>query len=333
MKKKAILVTGGAGFIGSHFVDRMMATTDRPVLVVDNLNDSYSPMVKLRNVSDHLSDPRFRLYRIDICDKAMLEKIFAGCEIDTIVHLAALAGVRPSIAAPENYVRTNVAGTLTILELAKRFGIGKLIFGSSSSVYGANPKTPFSENDPVASPISPYAATKSAGELLCHTYSHLSGIDCVCLRFFTVYGPRQRPDLAIHRFVRRIANGKAIHLFGDGKSSRDYTYIDDIINGIEAALKFRGSGFEVINLGGSEPVELSDLVRVIGRAMNVEPNIERLPDQPGDVRKTFADITKAKKLLGYRPATTIERGIDEFVRWFRLHARPGVASAARVQTA
>jgi UDP-glucuronate 4-epimerase len=242
--------------------------------------------------------------------------VFEGADFDCIVHLAARAGVRPSLEQPLLYAETNIEGTLNLLELAKQNHIKQFVFGSSSSVYGINAKVPFSEDDPVRQPISPYAATKAAGELLCHTYAHLYGLRCICLRFFTVYGARQRPDLAIHKFARLISEGQPIPVFGDGTTRRDYTYVDDIIAGVRAAIDYDQSDYEVVNLGESRTVELRQLISLLEKELDLPAKIDRQPLQPGDVPQTFADITKARRLLGYDPQTQIESGIKKFVKWF-----------------
>ncbi|MDX6612206.1 MAG: UDP-glucuronate 4-epimerase [Blastocatellia bacterium] len=312
-----ILITGGAGFIGSHLVDRMLGEGDWQVTVVDDFNDFYDPEIKHKNISAHLSHPNFRLVEADIRDRNALTNVFAGGNFDCIVHLAARAGVRPSLQQPALYAETNINGTLNLLELAHEHRIKQFVFGSSSSVYGINARVPFSEEDHVRQPISPYAATKGAGELLCHTYSHLYDLRCVCLRFFTVYGARQRPDLAIHKFAKLISEGRPIPIFGDGTTRRDYTYIDDIIAGVRAAIDYQASEYEVINLGESRTVELNELISLLEGELGQEAIIDRQPLQPGDVPQTFADITKARQLLGYNPQTPIEDGIREFIQWFR----------------
>jgi len=313
---KNALVTGGAGFIGSHLVDRLLDSDLEQMTVVDDLNDFYSPEIKRENITEHRRDARYRLAEIDIRNRGMLEDLFNQNRFDCIVHLAARAGVRPSLEQPQLYTQTNVDGTVNLLELAHHHGIRQFIFGSSSSVYGINAKVPFSEDDPIRQPISPYAATKAAGELMCHTYSHLYDMRCVCLRFFTVYGPRQRPDLAIHKFAKLITEGKPIPVFGDGTTRRDYTYIDDIIDGVMAAIAYEKTDFEVINLGESRTVELNGLISLLEKELGTKAVIDRQPPQPGDVPQTFADITKARALLGYNPQTQIEDGLHRFVEWF-----------------
>ncbi|HEY0547578.1 MAG TPA: GDP-mannose 4,6-dehydratase [Pyrinomonadaceae bacterium] len=314
---KNILVTGGAGFIGSHLVDKLLSERAWRVVAVDDFNDFYEPELKRANVRSHVADAAYRLVEADIRDRAALDEIFAATKFDAIVHLAARAGVRPSLTEPQLYAETNINGTLNLLELAREHGIKQFVFGSSSSVYGINAKVPFSEEDQIRQPISPYAATKAAGELICHTYSHLYGIRCVCLRFFTVYGARQRPDLAIHKFARLIDEGQAIPVFGDGTTRRDYTYIDDIIQGVRAAIDYDESDYEIFNLGESRTVELRELIALLEKELDSKAVINRQPMQPGDVPQTFADITKARKLLGYDPHTQIEEGIRRFVEWFR----------------
>ena len=318
---KNILVTGGAGFIGSHLVDRLLSEGEWQVTVVDDLNDFYDPAIKRENVDRVAKNPHYRLVGADIRDQAALVRVFDQANFQCIVHLAARAGVRPSLDQPQLYAQTNINGTLNLLELAREHGIKQFVFGSSSSVYGLNAKVPFSEEDPIRQPISPYAATKGAGELLCHTYSHLYGIRSVCLRFFTVYGPRQRPDLAIHKFSRLISEGKPIPVFGDGTTRRDYTFIDDIIAGVKASIDYvadYGKGdYEVINLGESRTVELRELISLLEKELGAKAVIDRQPLQPGDVPQTFADISKARELLGYNPQTQIEEGITRFVEWFR----------------
>jgi UDP-glucuronate 4-epimerase len=315
---KRLLITGGAGFIGSHLVDRLLATGIEHVTVVDDFNDFYDPAIKRDNIREHLKDPRYNINEADIRDRAALEQVIKKNSFDCVVHLAARAGVRPSLSEPQLYAETNINGTLNLLELARENNIKQFVFGSSSSVYGINAKVPFSEDDPIRQPISPYAATKGAGELLCHTYSHLYGLRCVCLRFFTVYGPRQRPDLAIHKFAKLISGGKPIPVFGDGTTRRDYTYVDDIIDGVMAAIHYDKSNYEVINLGESRTVELNELISLLEKELDTNAIIDRQPSQPGDVPQTFADMSRARELLGYNPKTQIEEGLRRFVEWFRM---------------
>jgi UDP-glucuronate 4-epimerase len=314
---KNILVTGGAGFIASHLVTRLLEEGIWNVTVVDDFNDFYAPEIKRRNVEPFLPNPQFALYEADIRCADSLQTIFENHNFDAIVHLAARAGVRPSLEQPKLYNETNVTGTLNLLELAKEFEVKQFVFGSSSSVYGINCKIPFAEDDRIHQPISPYAATKAAGELLCHTYSHLYDIRTVCLRFFTVYGARQRPDLAIHKFSRLISESKPIPLFGDGTTRRDYTYIDDIISGVRASIDYTGAMHEVFNLGESQTVELRYLIELIEENLGKKAIIDRKPLQPGDVPQTFADISKARNLLNYNPQTKIEEGIKKFTDWFK----------------
>ena len=305
---RTILITGGAGFIGSHLVDSLLREGNCQISVVDDFNDFYAPAIKRENVKRHASEPNYRLFESDIRDRAALERVFENNSFDCIVHLAARAGVRPSLEQPLLYAETNITGTLNLLELARTHGVKQFVFGSSSSVYGINAKVPFSEDDPIRQPISPYAATKAAGELLCHTYTHLYGMRAVCLRFFTVYGPRQRPDLAIHKFARLISEGKPIPVFGDGTTRRDYTFIDDIIAGVRAAIDYADTDYEVINLGESRTVELRELISLLEKELGKEATIDRKPLQPGDVPQTFADITKARRILDYNPRRKSKMG-------------------------
>jgi UDP-glucuronate 4-epimerase len=316
MNRQEILVTGGAGFIGSHLVERLLAEGRWRVTCVDDFNDFYAPSLKRANVAPHLARADFQLVEADIRDRAALARVFAATQFAVIVHLAARAGVRPSLTEPLLYTETNITGTLNLLELAREHNVKQFVFGSSSSVYGINANVPFSEDDPIRQPVSPYAATKAAGELLCHTYAHLHEIRCLCLRFFTVYGARQRPDLAIHKFAKLISANKPLPVFGDGTTRRDYTYIDDIIAGVRAAIAYDATMFEAINLGESRTVELRELIALLEAALGRKAIIDRQPLQPGDVPQTFADITKARRLLGYDPQTPIEEGIKRFVSWF-----------------
>jgi UDP-glucuronate 4-epimerase len=313
---KNILVTGGAGFIGSHLVERLLAEGVWSVAALDDFNEFYSPAVKRANLAAVSDDPNFKLFEADIRDGESLRRIFAENRFDVIVHLAAWAGVRPSLLNPKLYTEVNVDGTLNLLDLAREFGVRQFVFGSSSSVYGINNKIPFSEDDRVQRPISPYAATKAAGELLCHTFSHLYDIRTVCLRFFTVYGARQRPDLAIHKFSKLIWEERPIPVFGDGTTRRDYTFIDDIIQGVRAAIDYDKTNFEIFNLGESETTELARLIELLEESLGKRAIIERREMQPGDVPVTYADISKAREMLNYAPQTKIEDGIPKFVEWF-----------------
>src|SRR5439155_10823354 len=306
---RSILITGGAGFIGSHLVDRLLKEDGWQVTVIDDFNDFYDPSIKRTNVEPHLSNSAFRLIEADIRDHDGLRQAFRASRFDCVIHLAARAGVRPSLKQPQLYVETNINGTLNLLELAREQGVKQFIFGSSSSVYGTNAKVPFSEDDPIFNPISPYAATKAAGELLCHTYAHLYEMRILCLRFFTLYGARQRPDLAIHKFAKLISADKPIPVFGDGTTRRDYTYIDDIIAGLRAAIDYHKKNYEIINLGESRTVELRELISLLEKVLGKRARIDWRPMQPGDVPQTYADITKARELLGYNPQTQIEDGI------------------------
>ena len=308
------IVTGAAGFIGSHLCERLLKD-GWTVVGGDNFDNFYDPQIKRGNIKDCLRNKQFKLVEADIRDSAAMDKV-TNEGIDVIVHLAARAGVRPSIAQPALYTDVNINGTVTLLEAAKKNNIKKFVFASSSSVYGNNRKVPFSENDNVDFPISPYAATKKAGELICHTYHHLTGMAMTCLRYFTVYGPRQRPDLAIHKFARLIEDGKPIPVYGDGNMMRDFTYIDDIIDGTVASIK-KCAGYNIYNLGESRPVTVNTLIGEIEKALGKKAVIERLPLQPGDVERTYADVTKARRDLGYNPNTEISDGLRRFVEWFR----------------
>ena len=314
---KNILVTGGAGFIGSHLVDHLLDEERARVTVVDNFNDFYEPAIKRANIARHVGREEFELVEADISDARAVGELFARSGFDCVVHLAARAGVRPSLDDPLAYEAANVRGTYSLLDAARRAGVPQFVFGSSSSVYGINSKVPFAEDDPISQPISPYAATKIAGEAACHVFSHLYGMRIVCLRFFTVYGARQRPDLAIYKFARLMSEGRPIPMFGDGTSRRDYTYIDDIISGVVAATRYDKTIFEIINLGGSNTVELRRLVELLENALGMRASIDHQPAQPGDVPLTFADVSKAKRMLGYEPSTQIESGIERFSEWFR----------------
>lgn len=317
-----ILITGVAGFIGSHTSERLLAN-GHSVVGLDNFDPFYDRLVKESNLCGSLSHDSFVFVEACICDgSAMASVLDEHGPFDAILHLAAKAGVRPSIADPAGYVRTNVLGTTNLLELAARMRpVPKFIFASSSSVYGNSLKVPFSETDPVDEAISPYAATKKACEVLCYTYHHLFGLPVFCLRFFTVYGPRQRPDLAIHRFALLLLADQPVPMFGDGVSYRDYTYIDDIVTGICRAIELC-DGYEIINLGGGDPVALKEMIQVLSEACARDVTIEELPDQPGDVKRTFADICKARRLLDYNPATPFREGVQQFIGWLHETSQP-----------
>jgi len=310
------LVTGGAGFIGSNLCERLLYD-GHAVWAFDDLNPFYDIAIKQRNIREiqSLAKP-FTFVQGDITDRAALDEVFRETKFDQIIHLAARAGVRPSLAEPALYQRVNVEGTVNLLEAARHHRVKKITIASSSSVYGVNAKVPFSESDPIFNAISPYAASKLACESLGHVYHHVYGMDIVMLRFFTVYGPRQRPDLAIHKFARLISEGKPIPVFGDGSTARDYTYVTDTVDGVLACTK-KEFGFEIINLGESQTVTLSYLIELLENALGKKAIIDRKPLQPGDVPITYADISKAKKILGYTPQVKIEEGIPRFVEWFR----------------
>lgn len=313
-----ILVTGAAGFIGSHCCERLLARGDE-VIGLDNFDPLYDPRIKRRNLAAFCDHERFTFAEVNLCDAEAMRAFWKGqcADVRAVVHLAARAGVRPSLADPVGYEQCNVAATVHLLErAAKTKPCPKFVFASSSSVYGNNPKVPFSESDNVDRPISPYAATKKTGELFCYTYHHLYQIPVTALRFFTVYGPRQRPDLAIHKFTARILAGREIEVYGDGDSSRDYTYIDDILDGVVAAVD-RCEGYEIINLGSRSPVRLDDMIRTIEETVGTKAKIQRLPSQPGDVDRTFADVAKAKRLLDYEPSMPFGEGVERFVAWYR----------------
>ena len=311
----SILVTGGAGFIGSHLVEALLAS-GREVVVLDNFDDFYLPEVKRGNLAPLAGRSGFTLVEGDIRDEKLVDALFTSHSIGVVVHLAARAGVRPSIQQPLLYTDVNVNGTVVLLEACRRHGIGKFMFGSSSSVYGNSTQAPFSEKDGVDIPISPYAASKRAGELLCATYHALYRLNVFCLRFFTVYGPRQRPEMAIHKFTRLIDRGLPVPRFGDGSSRRDYTYVTDIVGGVLRALE-RVQGFEILNLGRSKTTSLDDLIALLEKRLGKRALIEGGPEQPGDVMMTWADVSKAQRLLGYDPKVTVEEGLSRFVEWYR----------------
>jgi UDP-glucuronate 4-epimerase len=310
------LVTGGAGFIGSHLVDRLLAGGAR-VLCIDDFNDYYDPQLKRANVAPHLEHPAYTLAEQDIRDAGAIRQLVAREHPEVIIHLAARAGVRPSLEEPFLYETTNVAGTLNLLDAAREVDLSKFVFGSSSSVYGLNTKVPFAEDDQLHNPASPYAATKIAGEALCNVYAHLYGFPVISLRFFTVYGPRQRPDLAIRKFAQRILAGESIDLFGDGSSSRDYTFVDDIVDGILSAVSYEGASHEIFNLGNSNPIALRELVATIEEVVGSRAEKVWLPQQPGDVPITYADLTRSRAKLGYEPKITFSSGIRKVVDWLR----------------
>lgn len=312
---KKTLITGGAGFIGSHLIESLLAHGGYEITCIDNFDTFYNPLIKRKNIVGFQKNPLFQLIDGDICADETYNKI-KDKNFDTIVHLAAKAGVRPSILDPVACEQVNVLGTLKLLEFAKNKSIKQFVFASSSSVYGVNPRVPWSEGDYVLNPISPYAGTKIACELLGHTYSYLYNIRFVGLRFFTVYGPKQRPDLAIHKFFNLIHQEKPIPFFGDGSTKRDYTFVDDIIKGVHAAMLYDRSFYEIINLGNRQTVTLAELVAAIEQTMGKKAILEKLPQQAGDVPQTYADISKAQQLLGYNPTTNIETGLKKFSEWF-----------------
>ena len=313
-----ILVTGGAGFIGSHLVEKLLAA-GHSVAILDDFNDFYDPQIKRANIEKISKD--VPVHHVDLRENAAVRNLFHREKFDTIAHLAARAGVRPSIQHPQLYYDTNVTGTLHLLDAARATGVERFIFASSSSVYGVSKTVPFSEEQHLTQTISPYAATKLAAEFLCSTYSHLYKLRVVALRYFTVYGPRQRPDLAIHQFTKKIHAGQPIDQFGDGTTRRDYTYIDDIIQGTMAALTYNGPLFDILNLGESETIQLKDLIEKIEKALGKKAKINQLPEQPGDVPLTCADISKARKLLGYNPTTQLSEGLPRFIEWFMQRPR------------
>ncbi|MGE4189732.1 MAG: NAD-dependent epimerase/dehydratase family protein [Thermoanaerobaculia bacterium] len=312
---RQILVTGGAGFIGSHVTRRLLERGDR-VTCLDDFNDFYDPALKRANAAELATAGDWRLVEGDIRDAALVDGLFESSRFDAVIHLAARAGVRPSLREPILYEDVNCIGTLRLLEAARHHGPSNFVFASSSSVYGINEKVPFAESDPVELPISPYATTKRAGELLCFNYHHLYGLRTSCLRFFTVYGPWQRPEMAIAKFTDLLARGERIPLFGDGSTRRDYTYIDDIVDGVLAAMEL-APGFEIFNLGGSQTTRLADLVQWIAEALGVEAHVDHLPEQPGDVPITFADVSKAQRMLGYEPRVPIREGLRRVADWYR----------------
>ena len=314
---KTYLITGGAGFIGSTITQKLLEDGEK-VVVVDNFNDFYDPQLKKDNIKQFLENPNFEIYEVDIRDVDGLSRVFAENKIDIIIHLAAMAGVRPSIENPMLYQDVNGIGTQNVLEQAKLHGVNKLVMASSSSVYGNCKEVPFREDMIVDYAISPYAATKKANEVMAHVYHKLYNMNIIMLRFFTVYGPKQRPDLAINKFTRMMMNGEEIMMYGDGSTSRDYTYVDDIVDGVVKSCNYvdeNDNVYEIINLGSNNPISLKDMIATIGKVLGVNPKIKQMPMQPGDVDRTYADISKARSVLGYEPKMTFEEGISQFVEW------------------
>lgn len=316
---KTYFITGGAGFIGSSLTKELLIKGNK-VIAIDNFNEFYNPKIKENNIKNSLKNSNYGIYREDIRNREIVKKIFDENNIDIVVHLAAMAGVRPSIENPVLYQEVNCMGTQNILEEMKSHNITNLVMASSSSVYGNCKEVPFKEDMLVDFAISPYAATKKANEVMTHVYHKLFNMNVMMLRFFTVYGPKQRPDLAINKFTRLLLNGEEIPMFGDGTTSRDYTYIDDIVDGIIKTCNYCANNknvYEILNLGNSSPVSLKEMIETIGKALNIEPKIKQLPMQPGDVEKTYADISKAKKLINYEPKISFEQGINNFVNWYK----------------
>lgn len=312
-----IIVTGGAGFIGSHLIDRLLLDKHE-VISIDNFDNFYDISEKKNNISDHFSFKSFSFYEGDIADKLFLSNIISAFSPEVIIHLAARAGVRPSILSPEKYFEVNVTGTSTLLEALKNCNIRKFIFASSSSVYGLNSKIPFCEEDATMNPASPYAASKIAGEAICHSFNNVYGLNTIVLRFFTVYGSRQRPDLAIRKFIKKILNHEEITMYGDGSTSRDYTHVSDIVSGIISAINHHNNkGFEIYNLGNSSPLKLIDLIKAIEKNTGIKAVLNFIEEQKGDVPITYADISKAKKILGYNPVINIDDGIKEMIEWIK----------------
>ena len=316
---RTYLVTGGAGFIGSSLADFLLKK-DYKVVVIDNFCDFYDPSIKRNNVKDNLDNPNYKLYEIDLRCKSDVEKVFRENKIDVVIHLAAMAGVRPSIENPILYQEVKCIGTQNLREVMKEYGVKNLVMASSSSVYGNNKKVPFKETDIVDFAISPYAATKKSNEVMTHVYHKLFNMNVIMLRFFTVYGPRQRPDLAINKFTRLMLNDEEVTMFGDGTTSRDYTYIDDIVSGIYSSINYvlnNKDVYEIVNLGNSSPVSLKEMINTIAEVLDKEPKIKEMPMQQGDVNITYADISKAKEMLNYDPKTPFKEGIEKFVKWYK----------------
>ncbi len=316
---KTYFITGGAGFIGSTLTERLLKEGNK-VVTIDNFCNFYDPKIKEGNIKEFLNNPNYRLYRGDIRNREDVKKVFDENKIDVVMHLAAMAGVRPSIEDPLLYQNVNGVGTGNILEEAKLHGVKNLVMASSSSVYGNTKEVPFREDMIVDFAISPYAATKKANEVMAHVYHKLNNMNIIMLRFFTVYGPKQRPDLAINKFTRLMLNNEEIPMFGDGTTSRDYTYVDDIVDGICKSCNYvmnHDDVYEIINLGSNNPISLKEMINIIGKTLEVEPKIKQLGMQPGDVDRTYADISKAKELLGYKPSITFEEGIKKFIDWYK----------------
>jgi UDP-glucuronate 4-epimerase len=309
-----VLVTGGAGFIGSHLVDSLLVDGN-DVVIIDNFDPFYDQSIKEQNIEKHLKYSSYRLIKVDIRNRESVFNIFEEYQPEVVVHLAAKAGVRPSLEDPMNYVEVNINGTVNLLDASVKNGVKKFIFASSSSVYGLNEKVPFSEDDPILNQASPYGATKASGEALCRSYNNCFNLPIIALRFFTVYGPSQRPDLAIHKFARKILNNKPIQLYGNGSTSRDYTYVDDIVSGIRSSIEYHTTGYEVFNLGNDRPTQLIDLVRNLERVLGTDAKIQWLPEQVGDVPRTWANINKSRQLLRYEPKVDIITGLGLFALW------------------
>lgn len=318
---KTYFITGGAGFIGSSLTKRLLEEGNK-IVTIDNFCDFYNPIIKESNIKEFENNSNYKIYKNDIRDRQAVKKIFDENEIDVVMHLAAMAGVRPSIENPVLYQEVNCMGTQNILEEMKSHNIKNLVMASSSSVYGNCKEVPFKEDMIVDYAISPYAATKKANEVMTHVYHKLFNMNIIMLRFFTVYGPKQRPDLAINKFTRLMINDEKIPMFGDGTTSRDYTYIDDIVDGIIKSCEYTMNNdnvYEILNLGNSSPVSLKEMINTIGQALNVKPKIEQLPMQPGDVERTYADVSKAKELIGYEPKISFKEGIQRFIKWYKLN--------------
>ncbi len=320
---KNVLITGGAGFIGSHLVDRLLAENAWKVAVLDDFNNSYSPVLKYHNIARHTDNPNFSLFGGDIISEKVLRGIFSDRKYDFIVHLADKSGVNPSIENPHSFEQTNIHGTLNLLEAARKYKVKSFIFGSTAAVYGNKPALPLKEQMQTDKPVSPYAATKAVGEMFCHTYSHLYDVRCVCLRFFSVYGARQRPGTAIYEFTRSIESGNPVTIYGDGTAQRDYVHISDVVAGIREALDYKNSGFEIINLGAGKSFKCYEIVRLLEKALERRAIIERVSHQAGEVTDTLADIKKAGEFLDFHPKIPIEAGIKNFVEWYKKERLEG----------